>query len=276
MKRIVYLLLITVLFSFIFFLFVGTHRCHAETHLPSLKYLGTAFVKIVTADQKVIYIDPYGVNEPDSADIVLVTHEHTDHNELGRVIPKKGCQVIRAANALQGGSYQSYSIGKIKITAVPAYGAWHPKSDGVGFVVEFDSIKVYHAGGTDNIPEMTDLADRNITYALLPVNLSPEDLTKAAAVIQAKHDIPIHTYDGTLVARFTSPHKLVLFPGQTIVLSNDAHPHRAAILRVPQEYPTIQAAIDAADNSDTVLVAEGTYYENPRFNGKGIVLTRSV
>jgi pectin methylesterase-like acyl-CoA thioesterase len=41
---------------------------------------------------------------------------------------------------------------------------------------------------------------------------------------------------------------------------------------VPSEYPTIQAAIDAAENMDTVLVSEGIYYENITFKGKGIVV----
>jgi hypothetical protein len=45
------------------------------------------------------------------------------------------------------------------------------------------------------------------------------------------------------------------------------------VLRVPQEYLTIQAAIDAAQNLDTVLVSEGTYYENIKYKGKGIVVT---
>ena len=35
----------------------------------------------------------------------------------------------------------------------------------------------------------------------------------------------------------------------------------AATLNVPQDYPTIQAGIDAAQNSDTVLVGPGTYVE---------------
>ena len=44
-------------------------------------------------------------------------------------------------------------------------------------------------------------------------------------------------------------------------------------LNVPADYPTIQAAIDASNDGDTVLVQPGEYFENLRFNGKSIVLT---
>src|ERR1051325_4218525 len=47
----------------------------------------------------------------------------------------------------------------------------------------------------------------------------------------------------------------------------------AAIRRVPADYPTIQQAINAAVNGDTVLVAPGVYTENINFLGKAITVT---
>lgn len=47
----------------------------------------------------------------------------------------------------------------------------------------------------------------------------------------------------------------------------------SATRNVPAQYSTIQAAINAAVNGDTVLVAPGTYLENINFRGKNIVVT---
>ncbi len=47
----------------------------------------------------------------------------------------------------------------------------------------------------------------------------------------------------------------------------------AVTRNVPSEYPRIQAAIQAAEDGDVVLVAPGIYYETINFGGKDIVVT---
>ncbi len=46
----------------------------------------------------------------------------------------------------------------------------------------------------------------------------------------------------------------------------------AAILKVPQQYGTIQAAVNAAQEGDTVRVAPGSFTEHVRIEGKAITL----
>ncbi|MCW8816854.1 MAG: hypothetical protein OQK52_03135, partial [Ignavibacteriaceae bacterium] len=54
----------------------------------------------------------------------------------------------------------------------------------------------------------------------------------------------------------------------TIISSANAN-----TIRVPEDYTTIQQAIDASVNGDTVIVAPNTYFENINFRGKNILLT---
>ena len=44
------------------------------------------------------------------------------------------------------------------------------------------------------------------------------------------------------------------------------------VIQIPDDYATIQAGIDVAENGDTVLVAEDTYYENVIIQNKVVTL----
>src|SRR6266853_1140202 len=48
--------------------------------------------------------------------------------------------------------------------------------------------------------------------------------------------------------------------------------YAATTIRVPTDYRTIQAAISAASNGDTIVVSPGTYAEHINFLGKAITV----
>ncbi|CAN5361098.1 hypothetical protein BH11BAC1_BH11BAC1_15000 [soil metagenome] len=64
-------------------------------------------------------------------------------------------------------------------------------------------------------------------------------------------------------------HKILISVALSVFFQNTF----AVVITVPAQYPTIQAAILASSNGDTVAVSPGTYFENINFRGKSIVLT---
>ena len=130
----------------------------------------------------VIYTDPYQLKRKDSADLILITHEHFDHcsPEDVRKLITTDTVVVAPADCVSklGGKVKtvkvgdSFSVGKVKIEAVPAYNVnkqFHPKKNGwVGYVITMEGVRIYLAGDTDRIPEMKNLG--KIDIALLPVS----------------------------------------------------------------------------------------------------------
>lgn len=196
-----------------------------------LTYLGHASVKIRTASGVVIYIDPYfGDDYSEPADIILVTHGHDDHDRVEKPAKKKDCRVITYREALSEGVYRSFDAAGVAVKAVPAYNKNHSKDASVGFVVEFDGIKLYHAGDTSKTAEMPELAKERLDYALLPMdnvyNMGPEEADECAELIGARHNIPIHSgpngvFGEANIARFRAKGKLVVKPDETIELRTD-------------------------------------------------------
>ena len=65
-----------------------------------------------------------------------------------------------------------------------------------GFLFEMGGRKIYHAGDTALMTDMTLLADEDIDVALLPIGdfytMGPADALRAAKLIQSKLVIPMH------------------------------------------------------------------------------------
>ncbi len=98
--------------------------------MAKLLYQGHGSYRITTDAGIIIYVDSFadkGYNLP--ADIILVTHQHRDHNQIDLVTQKKDCTIISNKEALADGRYQSFTIKEIQIDAVLAYNRNHKRED---------------------------------------------------------------------------------------------------------------------------------------------------
>ncbi|MBN1520288.1 MAG: MBL fold metallo-hydrolase [Spirochaetales bacterium] len=199
-----------------------------------LTLMGRASVKINSGAGAVLYVDPYAKGDySEPADLILVTHGHGDHNKTSLPARNPGCAVIAPKGAVPDkdaihlSEYSSTTIAGVKITALPAYNANHPRGSCVGYLLEFGGIRVYHAGDTSLIPEMSGLKKQNLDYALLPCdgkyNMGPEEATRAAAAVGARFVVPIHSSGdgmetGPNASKLTCPGLQVLQAGHSLTL----------------------------------------------------------
>lgn len=196
--------------------------------MAKLLFQGHGSFRITTDNNVVIYVDPYvGTGYEAPADIILVTHQHGDHNQIQMPAKNDTCVIIQNNDALYNGEYKSFDIKGIKIKAVPAYNKNHDRKQCVGYILAFDGLKVYASGDTSSIEEMKEFSSLYIDYALLPIdgvyNMDPTEASRCAELICAKNVIPIHMVPGSLfdaqkAEEFTAKNRLIVEEGEEIKL----------------------------------------------------------
>lgn len=196
--------------------------------MATLFFQGHASFRIQTSSNVVIYIDPFaGEGYDKEADLVLVTHEHPDHNQIQLVPCKDTTKVLRASDMLVDGNYRTVTECGVKITAVPAQNKNHKITECVGYILEVDGSKVYLAGDTSTTDYMKNMHAMALDYAFLPTdgffNMDVIEASACARLIGAKHSVPVHmkpgtTFDQATADAFEGPGKLIVKPGETITL----------------------------------------------------------
>jgi L-ascorbate metabolism protein UlaG (beta-lactamase superfamily) len=169
-----------------------------------------------------VYFDPANLEgELPTADLVLVTHAHSDHYSLADLLKVVGPDTILVLGTNASSAYdrtrdqlgveaiilgegESIEAGGVKIEAVPAFEPrFHARgSGGVGFIVSVDGLRLYHAGGTNTYPEM---AGYECDVAMLPL-YTIDDLNAMIEIVPAETILVSHTsyYTAQAVANMSN------------------------------------------------------------------------
>ncbi|MCL2885003.1 MAG: MBL fold metallo-hydrolase [Oscillospiraceae bacterium] len=202
--------------------------------MPKLLYQGHASFRL-TADvspqrawPRVIYIDPFageGYDVP--ADLILVTHDHRDHNRIHLCAQNSGCRVITQTEALVGGQHNRLDVDGIVIEAAEAGNLMHNPQKCVGYLVTLDGVKLYFSGDTAKTKQMETFAALALDYAFFPgdglFNMNLKEAADCARLVDAKHNGIIHLKPGALYDRkkaekWDAPNKMALEPGREMEL----------------------------------------------------------
>lgn len=181
--------------------------------LAGIKYLGHDSFRL--DGSSTVYIDPWKL-PPSSpvADLILVTHEHHDHfspQDISSISgegttlagPASVTDQVRDLATVTLAAGESVTVEGVAVTAIPAYNIdkfrspgepYHPReAGGLGFIVELDGRRIYHAGDTDAIPEMRGV---RCDVALLPVGgtytMTADEAASACEWLMAGIVVPMH------------------------------------------------------------------------------------
>lgn len=168
-------------------------------------YYGHASIGI-EASGKHIYVDPAGGNidwegEPE-ADLILITHDHSDHLDTNavKVLAGKADGYTRMA---VGTTFEPFE--GIAVEAVPAYNispeqlAFHPKERGdAGYVITIAGKRIYVSGDTEDNEDVLAIRDIDIAFVCCnkPFTMDARQCANVVKSIRPKVFIPYH-YGGT-------------------------------------------------------------------------------
>ena len=201
--------------------------------MAKLFYQGHGSFRLTANDGMVIYVDPYAGEGYDiPADVILVSHQHGDHNKIELVPQKEGCVIFSNKEALEAGGHMrlhldDYEDEDFLVESVEAYNKNHDAEQCVGFIITLNGIKIYTSGDTSKTKQMETFADMNLDYAILcgdgVYNMGPEEAAECAKLIGAKHNIIVHVkpqalFDRGIAEKWDAPNKIIIEPGEEIVL----------------------------------------------------------
>lgn len=194
-------------------LFTGDHLATSAGDAV-MRAIGHASVA-VSWNGKVLYSDPSGIDSLFTglppADVVVVTHSHSDHFSSTRLTAVLGTAgVIFAPQSVYNGMSTTLktrttvlangataTAAGMTIRAVPMYNLSntnHPQGTGNGYVVTLGGKNLYFSGDTEDIPEMRTLTNIDAAFVCmsLPSNMTVDKAADAVRAFRPGMVFPYH------------------------------------------------------------------------------------
>lgn len=165
--------------------------------MPIIRWHGHACFEIITSQGKTIVIDPHdgrslGLKPPRAlADIVLITHEHFDHNAYA-VVAKPGAKILSM-------KAQENIIDDVKVLGVETY---HDKDRGrrrgrnVVYRILVDGVSLVHLGDLGHAIGEEGAKLKPIDVLMIPVGgvftIDAKEAWKVIEVLNPLTVIPMH------------------------------------------------------------------------------------
>ena len=206
--------------------------------MAKMLYQGHGSYRFTLDDGTIVYVDPFageGYDRP--ADLILVTHEHFDHNQVDKMPHASGCTIVRAADVHPSpDEYLTLESHGVRITAVQAYNKNHPVDKCVGMLLELDGVTFYASGDTSMTDDMRSgkLAEAAVDYAVFPgdgfYNMDVAEASECAKLVAARHSIPVHLvpmdnpsdpsqlFSRERAEAFKAPGRIIVTLGETLDL----------------------------------------------------------
>ncbi|MGD1055539.1 MAG: MBL fold metallo-hydrolase [Nitrososphaerales archaeon] len=191
----------------------------------------------VLQGSKTVIIDPFKAKGDYKADLLLISHEHSDHLSEDDIRRFANASTVIVAPNICEKPLKAFTQEKkfvapgtkiemkgISLETVPAYNlnkfrepgkVFHPKADGrVGYVVTLDGVRFYHSGDSDATPEMQSL---EVDVAFLPVSgtyvMTAEEASDVAKVMKVDVIVPMHV--GSIVGSRADAERFKRLVGST-------------------------------------------------------------
>lgn len=181
-----------------------TSTTPTSTPASQLQWFGQSTFLLITSLGSKILMDPtvantgYTINPIDGVDAVLVSHEHSDHNNVSLA---KGSPVIIRGLSAAGWNNVDQTVKDVRVTSI--YPVYHDNQEGSQrgrntiFIIEFDGLRLAHLGDLGHVftPEIIQTTGA-IDILLIPVGgaytIDASDATRVVKQLNPHLVIPMH------------------------------------------------------------------------------------